>query len=295
MRAIVVYLMPLAVQTYLIFRSRQIATFLYNSVTTLSVGKKQLLQKYSVASLGFHVCFIAFDLVLDVFWYLGFDYEKHDDVIFRLTEDKTYQLTAFVITAFTYAALTRRWILVTANIYFIALISWSTSLFETMEVMKRCHFLDRKVCSNLISMKKRYDSLKKQFNHTFAILLFLIFAALFIESSSLLILLKMKGFTVLNMIRVGLYAVNMVMLVSLVVFIIHVEAKESSGYESLLDDWRLRLVDVDIAMKENLDDVFNKREPLSAIFFTIDKPLFLNFASSLATITVMIVQLIQPD
>ncbi|KAI1294172.1 hypothetical protein HDE_06134 [Halotydeus destructor] len=285
-------ILPLTVEWYLISRSKHIRAVLDRFVSTLGAHKKQLLRKYSIASLVCCCFFVTCDIAIHLMWYIQLDYENHNDVILDAVQDSTWQQAVLILLAYMNITLTRRWIITTANLYVIALISWSIAFSEDVEARKSVILLDETACLDLIKLKKRFDKLKKQFNDCFAIFLFLIFAAMFIESSSLIILLKFNGFSWMNIARICFYTINMTALVMLVVAIMRIEEKESSQYQSLIEDWRSRLVDVRTDIKEDFSDTFSRRKPLDAIFFEIDKSLFLKFASSLATITVMIVQLI---
>ncbi|KAI1296551.1 hypothetical protein HDE_04793 [Halotydeus destructor] len=189
------------------------------------------------------------------------------------------------------ATLIRRWVLVIVSLYTVALISWSKAHSEAISIGTAIKVLSPELCESLIKMKKQLNVLKSEFNDCFAIFPLLILSGLFLESSGLIQSINVDGVSLTNLARLVMYTANMLLTVFLVILAIKVQRAELQGNQLLIADMRSRLAPVvDAEVKAEFKRAFKEYQPLDAILFDLDRSLFLGFAGSLVSFTVMVLQ-----
>ncbi|KAI1294171.1 hypothetical protein HDE_06135 [Halotydeus destructor] len=271
---------PLIVYTFLIWRSTSIRQLLEDILQSATLKTKYVLRRYSVICFTIHIIFMTIDATMKIHWYCNLD-RKH---LANPVDHATILAVVFLD-----IVLMRRSYFIAASIYAIALQAWYLSLKDNLMTKSILTSLDDPACQCLLSMKNRFDGLKKRFNDRFAIFLLLLFSAMFLESSGLLIVLRFEELTT-NVSRLALHALRLLQLVAVMTLIIKVQAQELKLYKQLIHNWRSRLVEVSRDTREILQETFTPSEPLDAILFTIDKSLVLNFGASLMSFTVMVIQ-----
>ncbi|KAI1296814.1 hypothetical protein HDE_04792 [Halotydeus destructor] len=294
MRFALVFLAPATMHTMLTLRLEKIRHLVNSIVDTLSTSGRRSVCRQSLVFVAINVAFVALDLAFHLMSYYGQVDGHHNEKYFvwKNLDIEWYQIVAIlVVSIIADATIVRRWVLVIVSLYSVVLISWSKCHGELISAGTVISVINPELCDNLIKKKKQLQALKTEFNDCFAVFPLLILSTLFLESSGLFMRVRYDGMNLSNMVRLALYAINMTLTIFLVLLAINVQRNELIGNQQVIGDWRLRLACVtDSDVKTDFKETFNYYKPLDAILFDLDRTLFLGFAGSLITFTVMTLQ-----
>ncbi|KAI1300265.1 hypothetical protein HDE_03446 [Halotydeus destructor] len=289
-------ILPLVNQVLLIIKSPKIRCLLtaLEDLSSDSQGKR--LRKYSLIPVIVYVVVFVFLSSIDVYWYTLSPDMEEDINSFIPWQIDTLEWHHTLIVVITYTIFNsmflRQWITLVVTIYCITLISWSLANADLMTYGISLHKMNTDQCARLIRQKRNLLRLKKTFNRDFGIFPLLIFSALFLESSGLILLLREHGIDSDNLGRISSYLTNALLVILLLKVVTYVQEQEVEYNDNLLELWWIKTSSInDSRLISAFKDTFEISHPLTAILFVLHEPILLCFTSSLIGFTVMFIQL----
>ncbi|KAI1278490.1 hypothetical protein HDE_14394 [Halotydeus destructor] len=286
---------PVASHIFLTCKMSQVRQLMDEIVNMMTHKQRRQLKKLTVNCLTAYAISVGVLCTIEALKCLEMIREASVDQMFigHVATAHFYHGIYIAITELNQCFFGKQTLILVGCIYSSVLYAWSMANTRLMKQIVTNEPLKIEQVVSSIRAKQRIQDLKERFESLFSIFPLLILSRVFVESSGLIIAGSYLGFAKpSSWSLVASYIADLLSALLVIKIATDVQGTETKWKSRVFRDW-----DIQLSLVENprlvkkFCNTFKVATQLTAILFPLDKSVYLGFASSLVSFTIMFVQL----
>ncbi|KAI1278419.1 hypothetical protein HDE_14393 [Halotydeus destructor] len=286
---------PVAIHVLLTYKISQVRQLMEAIVNMMTQKQRRQFKKLTVNCIVAYAISVGVSCAIEVAECLELIREASVDQMFveHVATVQFYHLIYIAITVLNQCFFGKQTLILVGCIYSSVLYAWSMANTRLLKQVVTNEPLKIEQVVSSIRAKQTIQGLKDQFESLFSIFPLLILSRVFVESSGLIIAGSYLGFAKpSSWSRFTSFIADLLSALFVIRIAIDVQETETRWKSRALRDWDMQLSLVENPrLVKKFCQTFKVVTQLTAILFPLDKSIYLGFASSLVSFTIMFVQL----